>query len=161
MNWRCIAKYDLAAYCEFSLAGCGSFTYMLCVLHDFDSRVDACLRNGQKVPQGRMRLLSWWHGNTTSAAKTSSLTSLSPASYSLSSSSSKANTSTSSAAQGASSTSTFTSGPASSSNGGGGLDTSDKVALGIGMPGTFAAIVGAYYTYKSYRKRSAKSKQHP
>ena len=98
---------------------------------------------------------------TSAAAKTYSLTSLPSASYSLSPSSSEADPSTSSAAPGASSPSTSTSEPTSSSNGGGGLDTSDKVALGIGIPSTLAAIVAAYYTYKSYKRKSAKRKQRP
>ena len=93
---------------------------------------------------------------TAAGAKMSSLTSLS-SSYFSSLSSSEARTST---AQGGLSTSTSTSGPTSSTNGGGGLDTSDIVALAVGIPGTLGTIVGAYFAYKTYKKRSPKSKQH-
>ncbi|KAK0515351.1 hypothetical protein JMJ35_002730 [Cladonia borealis] len=95
---------------------------------------------------------------TTAASKSTSTSSSS--SYSLSPSSSEARTTTSSAAQGASSISTSTSGPTSSSNSGSGLDTSDIVALAVGIPGTIGTIAGAHFAYKTYKKKSARSEKH-
>ncbi|KAI5859424.1 hypothetical protein GGS23DRAFT_585366 [Durotheca rogersii] len=38
---------------------------------------------------------------------------------------------------------------------GGGLSTSDKIALGVSLPGTIAGILGAWYAYKAIKRRRA------
>ena len=96
------------------------------------------------------------------SAPSSSFSSSSLPSSSLHSSESK--TSTGSATQRASNTlastpTTPTAKPTSDGEGGGGLHTGDKIALGIGVPGTIATIAGAYFAYAALKKRSQRQTQ--
>jgi len=44
--------------------------------------------------------------------------------------------------------------------GGGGLSTSDKIAIGVGVPGAFGTIAGAYYAWWQYKRRRRGQREH-
>lgn len=66
-----------------------------------------------------------------------------------------ASTTTTSSATSSSATQGPTSGKPSQDNSGG-LDTSDKIAIGIGVPVGVATILGAWITWKMYQKKKYK-----